>query len=428
MTSLVYLSHSYRPRDTLVNDYFARLMESEGLVPSLDPPSATVNSAKLERHLGQSDAMIAILTERETGVSPHILYEIALGIRSRKPLLVFVEDTLPPDILPGKVLQRRFSHRSFPRSTREYRQSLSILRDYIGEPPPKYQSLLTPRTCLLLGISTQSEAASSQIRNYIENTRQYETLLSDRLISDLGQHPIAYDSIREIDLVIAFCGPALDRRESHLLGIAQGISKPTIIFTTEAGFPASGNVPAEYQPRLLTPDTAANSIIEMLAKELELYEEDFLDLEDTGSTERYMQFLIDLDGRGRYGTRTRDRGMEVVMGDRYEVHGQAAAVGPNAHVHDVTFSQLWSQASERIDLPVLAEQLEQLRTALRAQARTPDDDQAVAEVGQAELAARSGDGPKVMRHLRNAGRWAFGIATSIGAAIAAEAIKHAAGL
>ena len=116
------------------------------------------------------------------------------------------------------------------------------------------------------------------------------------------------------------------------------------------------------------------------------------------------------------------------MGDRYEVHGQAAAVGPNAHVHDVTFNQLWSQASERIDLPVLAEQLEQLRTALRAQARTPDDDQAVAEVGQAELAARSGDGPKTMRHLRNAGRWAFGIATSIGAAIAAEAIKHAAGL
>jgi hypothetical protein len=79
MTSLVYLAHSYRPRDAVVNDYFARLIESEGLVPSLDPPSTDVNSAKLERHLGQSDAMIAILTERETGVSPHILYEILIG-------------------------------------------------------------------------------------------------------------------------------------------------------------------------------------------------------------------------------------------------------------------------------------------------------------------------------------------------------------
>jgi hypothetical protein len=267
-----------------------------------------------------------------------------------------------------------------------------------------------------------------QIKNYVEKTRQYETLMSNKLISDLAEHPIAYDAFREIDLAIAFCGQTLDRRDSHLLGIAQGISKPTIIFTTEEGFPASGKVPAEYQPRLLTPNSDVNSIIEMLAKELELYEEDFLDLEDTGSTERYMQFLIDLGGRGRYGTRTRDRGVEVVMGDRYDVHGQAAAVGPNAHVHDATFNQLWSQSSEQIDLPTLAEQLARLRTALRAQAKTPEDDQIVADVGQAELAAKSGDGPGTMRHLRNAGRWAFGIATSIGAAVAAAAIKSAAGL
>ena len=372
--------------------------------------------------------MIAILTERQTGVSPHILYEVALGIRSRKPLLAFVEDTLPPAILPDKVLQRRFSYRSFPRSTREYRQSLTILRDYIGEPPPHYQSLLTPRTCLVLGTSTLPEATWTQIRDYVEKTRKYETLMSGKLIADLAKHPIAYDEFREIDLVIAFGGQTFDRRDSHLLGIAHGISKPTIIFTTEEGFPASGKVPAEYQPRLLTPNSDANSIIEMLAKELELYEEDFLDLGDTGSTERYMQFLIDLGGRGRYGTRTRDRGVEVVMGDRYDVHGQAAAIGPNAHVHDATFNQLWSQSSEQIDLPALADELARLRTALRAEAKTPEDDQIVADVGQAELAAKSGDGPKTMRHLRSAGRWAFGIATSIGAAVAAAAIKSAAGL
>lgn len=428
MTSLVYLAHSYRPRDAVVNDYFARLIESEGLVPSLDPPSADVNSAKLERHLGQSDAMIAILTERETGVSPHILYEIALGVRSQKPLLVFVEDTLPPSILPARVLQRRFSYRSFPRNTREYRQSLTILRDYIGDPPPHYQSLLTPRTCLLLGGSTLPESASRQIKEYVEKKRQYETVMSSRLIADLDKHPIAYDALREIDLVIAFCGLALDRRDSYLLGIAQGISKPTIILTTELGFPASGKVPLEYQPRLLTASTDVNKIIEMLSKELELYEEDFLDLEDTGSTERYMQFLIDLGGRGRYGMRTRDQGMEVVMGDKYDVHGQVAAVGPNANVHDATFNQLWNQSSEHIDLETLADELGRLRTALRAEAKTPEDDQIVADVGQAELAAKGGDGPGAMRHLRNAGKWALGVATSIGVAIAAGAIKSAAGL
>ena len=35
VTSIVYLSHSYRPRDATANDYFAQLIESEGLMPSL---------------------------------------------------------------------------------------------------------------------------------------------------------------------------------------------------------------------------------------------------------------------------------------------------------------------------------------------------------------------------------------------------------
>lgn len=412
----------------MVNAYFARLIESEDLVPSLDPPSTDVNSAKLERHLGHSDAMIAILTERETGVSPHILYEIALGVRSQKPLLVFVEDTLPSTILPTRILQRRFSYRSFPRNTREYRQSLTILRDYIGDPPPNYQSLLTPRTCLLLGGSTMSDSMLDKIRTYIEKERKYEIFTSVKMIAELDKHPMAYNALREIDLIIAFCSKTLDRRDSYLLGIAQGASKPTITFTTEPGFPAPGEVPSEYQPRVLMPGTGADKLLKMLTRELELYEEDFLDLEDTGSTERYMQFLIDLGGRGQYSMRARDKGVEVVVGDRYDVHGQTAAVGPNAHVHDATFNQLWQQSAEQIDLPALAEELGRLRAALRAEAKTPEDDQIVADVGQAELAAKNGDGAGALRHLRNAGKWALGIATSIGVAVAAAAIKSATGV
>ena len=268
LSSLIYLSHSYRPRDAMVNAYFARLIESEGLVPSLDPPSTDVNSAKLERHLGHSDAMIAILTERETGVSPHILYEIALGVRSQKPLLVFVEDTLPSTILPTRILQRRFSYRSFPRNTREYRQSLTILRDYIGDPPPNYQSLLAPRTCLLLGGSTMSDSMLDKIQTYIEKERKYEILTSVKMAAELDKHPIAYNVLREIDLIIAFCSQTLDRRDSYLLGIAQGVSKPTITFTTEPGFPAPGEVPSEYEPRVLMPGTGADKLLKMLTREL----------------------------------------------------------------------------------------------------------------------------------------------------------------
>ena len=60
---IVYFSHSYRENDRLVNDFFSRLMESEGILISLDPPSNTVNGAKLVRHLNSSDGMVA---------SPHV--------------------------------------------------------------------------------------------------------------------------------------------------------------------------------------------------------------------------------------------------------------------------------------------------------------------------------------------------------------------
>jgi hypothetical protein len=428
MNSLVYLSHSYRPRDAVVNGYFARLIESEGLLASLDPPSTGVNSAKLERHLVQSDAMIAILTERETGVSPHILYEIALGIRSRKPLLVFVEDTLPDSIVPARVLQRRFSHRSFPRHVREHRQSLSILRDYIGDPPPRYQGLLTRRTCLLLGGSTLREPVWEGVQRSVEKDRQYGVVTSASLFGDLDRHPMAFDVLRDIDIVVAFTGPGFDRRDSYLLGMVQGACKPLVSFTVDPAFPPSGDVPVEYRPRIYSPDAELAELLDMLGMELELFEEDFLDLTDADSSNRYMEFLIDLGGRGRYSTRTRDQGVEVVMGDRYDVRGQTAAVGPNAHVHDATFNQIWSQASEQIALPALADELARLRGALRADAKTPEDDRVVADIGQAELAARSGNGPVAMRYLRGVGKWALGAATSIGAGVAAAAIKAAAGL
>lgn len=41
-------------------------------------------------------------------------------------------------------------------------------------------------------------------------------------------------------------------------------------------------------------------------------------------------------------------------------------------------------------------ELGRLREVLRSEAKTPAEDQAVTDVGQAELAAKAGDGPRVM--------------------------------
>ena len=65
--SIVYFAHSYRGRDAGVVDFFARLIRSEGLTLSLDPPSDAVNSAKLQRHLNASDGLIAVLSRRPEG-------------------------------------------------------------------------------------------------------------------------------------------------------------------------------------------------------------------------------------------------------------------------------------------------------------------------------------------------------------------------
>jgi hypothetical protein len=44
--NLVYFSHSYREQDAPRVNYFGRLIRSEGLIPSLDPPSESLNAAK----------------------------------------------------------------------------------------------------------------------------------------------------------------------------------------------------------------------------------------------------------------------------------------------------------------------------------------------------------------------------------------------
>src|SRR5580700_8456645 len=99
--NIAYVSHSYRKEDSGVVGYFLRLMTANEITGSLDPPSSAVNAAKLERHLRTVDGMVAVLTRRVGGVSPHILYEIELCLRGRKPLIVFVEDDLPNDLVPS---------------------------------------------------------------------------------------------------------------------------------------------------------------------------------------------------------------------------------------------------------------------------------------------------------------------------------------
>lgn len=116
------------------------------------------------------------------------------------------------------------------------------------------------------------------------------------------------------------------------------------------------------------------------------------------------------------------------QGDIYHIPGQAGAIGPGAHAHDMTFNQLWNQSSHSMDLQALATELAMLRQHLRRVAVEPNHDVAIGAVAEAEMAAKAGNGPKVLEWLSKAGQWVLDNAEKIGVGVATAALKTAFGL
>lgn len=204
----------------------------------------------------------------------------------------------------------------------------------------------------------------------------------------------------------------------------------------------------ESEPPLTPPSDAAKSsaqlavpgapndptVLHILAKFLDIFE---LILKGAAPQEltkaQQAQIINILMGAGSSATATiegpgtvHSEG-DLKVSDSYFV-GQAAAVGTHATAHDITFNQTLNQGGISIDLRKLEYELSILRQELRKQANTPEHDIAIAEVANAEIAAKSGDQSKAISHLRKAGKWVLAVATSIGCGVAASAIKAALGI
>jgi hypothetical protein len=122
-------------------------------------------------------------------------------------------------------------------------------------------------------------------------------------------------------------------------------------------------------------------------------------------------------------------GMDIRMSDEYKIgdHAQIGAVGKGAHVDKISFS-MSEVGSPDSSVAALLDELAKLRLEMRRQAVTTDEDKSVVAIGNAISAAEEGDTTRALGHLKSAGKWALTIATSIGAAVAAAAIKAALGL
>ena len=114
-----------------------------------------------------------------------------------------------------------------------------------------------------------------------------------------------------------------------------------------------------------------------------------------------------------------------VMGDYYNIPGQAAAVGKEAKAENTTNQQVFVQDS---DLSEIRCQIDILRTELRRNAKTIEDDIAIVEMGKAAEAAESGDKSKMLEHLKQGGVKALEIGEKIGVGLVTAIIKQTLGL
>lgn len=423
---LIYYSHSYRQADAGVVRFFARLMRNESLIPSLDPPSASLNSAKPERHLCSTDGMVAVLTARESGVSAYILYEISLCLRARKPVLVFVEDVLPDDLVPRRILQRRFNRKALLRQVRDHRHALGVLKAYIGvQPPPRYQPHLGKRSCVVVGAEVLASRPRRGLLAELEALRYRPLEVRSSSPSQIYEEA-EQETLATADLAVCFISSASPYAH-YALGAFRAFLTPSILLTTEEQYPFHPTVPEEYQPRVVsrTRDTTLRALVR---KEVSVFEEEYVDLADQVEVEHYADLLIrEASPRGQY---TDDlRGIfvkELVMGDKYERN--QGVMGREVIASHMNFTQAWAQASPDVDLNQLARELATLRREMKKEATTAEQDASIGQLALAESAATQGDGPGVLARLAEAGKWALDVATKIGTTVAAAAIKSSLGI
>jgi hypothetical protein len=118
---------------------------------------------------------------------------------------------------------------------------------------------------------------------------------------------------------------------------------------------------------------------------------------------------------------------------RYDIsHSQVGVAGSNAHVHDIQFRQNVERLDQSVNLALLSNQLDQLKSELAKQASERDHYAALVAVSDAAVDAKAGDNFGALSKLSvagiAAGKWAFDVATKIGVSVAAEAIKTPVGL
>lgn len=392
---LIYYAHSYRTEDHLINEFFQELVVDEALTPSLDPQSDRLNAAKPERHLRSTDAMLVVLPQRDPAPSEYIRWEIGLGLRGRRPQLVFIEDTLPDDLVHPGILQRRFSRRRLLREVRDHRNAVRILKRYVGsDPPPTYHPTSLRRRCAVIGAGPLGRDSSEALLNYLEKNN-YSVVVVDAA-TRLPDQMAAEETIRRAAFCIALV-EGLTPAEFYLLGAARASLVPTIAITLDPAYPYSAITPKEYQPRFVNRGDPAD-VIRVVEQEIAIFEEDYLELKEEWQVHRYRDYrdavMRTRRGNGDYSHEVRDRAFVVVQNAEIDMSTNkvnvSQVVGPvniQSRLDNVTQTvqqlQGWPDARKEELTNLLAELTKTLKDVAN---KRPDDAERVAKTAELVVA------------------------------------------
>lgn len=355
---------------------------------------STFSTAKLIRHLNCCDGMIAVLTRRDGGVSPYIMYEIQTCIKARKPLLVFVEDTLDEDVIPSRLLQQRFSRISYIQQVREHTQAIHTLSEFIGDDcPPRYQAFSKRRRCICIGLSELAPDVQEPLRRLIEEKDYGIKEVKDAgIFSDLSKMD-TIDLLSSSDIALVIIREA-EPITYYLLGLLEGLLVPSIYISLSDLSHYHGMVPDDFKIHQIREEKIAETIT-YIERHFSVFEQNFNELEDGHSFTEYVDRLSSAPKQTGFPGNNIAYYIDSRKQVRIEGEGRYYDGGHHQTTYKNVYNDMWRKANEEKpqDFSQIIKELTRMKIEYQIEGT------AVPLLEEAISAARRNDGPEVVRAL-----------------------------
>lgn len=230
-----------------------------------------------------------------------------------------MEDSLSDKVLPDFILKRRFSTKSFYRDFYEHQHALNIFKSFTGDYQlPRYQSLTYQKSAILLGFDDAQLELEEQIKNYLSATGYYVWDKVEEENKDLIVEGKKHFYLANTHLSVCLTDK-LTSKGCYYLGAVRSIQIPTILLTQSQIIEPKGWMPTEFRQRYI-PEDKNDEAISIIKSQIELFEEDFVIVDNERKWESYVSSLSsNAIIKGEYSNEFRDRIINnIYMGDKFE--------------------------------------------------------------------------------------------------------------